>query len=84
VDQAFDCYSVRKANRIFLILEGCMKEVMKLGCGNGYDLPHIRKGMRERNGCLPLQLKCEAHLVHNSVTKDQKIIFIIYDVHSFA
>jgi hypothetical protein len=54
VDEAFDCYSVRQANRIFLTLHGCMKEVMKLGGGNGYDVPHIRKGMLDRQGCLPL------------------------------
>jgi hypothetical protein len=27
VDQAFDCYSVRQANKIFLTLHGCIKEV---------------------------------------------------------
>jgi hypothetical protein len=63
VDQAFEGYSVHQANRIFLTLHGCMKEVMKLDGGNGYDVPHIRKGMLERQGCLPLQLKCEAQLV---------------------
>jgi hypothetical protein len=33
-----------------------MREVMKIGGGNEYDVPHIRKGMLERQGCLPLQL----------------------------
>ena len=55
---------VGKANRIFLTLQACMKEVMKIGGGNKYDTPHIRKGMLERQGCLPLQLGCEVSLVH--------------------
>jgi hypothetical protein len=33
-----------------------MKEVMKIGGGNGYNVPCIRKGMLERHGNLPLQL----------------------------
>jgi hypothetical protein len=46
-----------------------MKEVLKLGGGNGYDLPHIRKGMLERQGCLPLQLKCEVHVVQQAMAQ---------------
>uniref|UniRef100_A0A0A9EW93 Uncharacterized protein n=1 Tax=Arundo donax TaxID=35708 RepID=A0A0A9EW93_ARUDO len=41
-----------------------MKEVMKIGGGNGYNIPHIRKAMLERQGHLPLQLKCNAVLVN--------------------
>jgi hypothetical protein len=66
-DQAFEDYSVGQLNRIFLTLHGCMREVMKIGGGNEYDVPHIRKGMLERQGCLPLQLKCEASLVDTAV-----------------
>jgi len=46
-----------------------MKEVMKVGGGNGYDVPHIRKGMLERQGCLPLQLKCEVQLVQATMAQ---------------
>lgn len=45
------------------------EEVMKVGGGNGYDVPHIRKGMLERQGCLPLQLKCEAQLVQAAMAQ---------------
>lgn len=69
MDQAFEHYSVRQTNRIFLTLHGCMKEAMKLGGGNGYDVPHIRKGMLERQGRLPLQLKCEAQLVQDAMAQ---------------
>jgi hypothetical protein len=60
----FDDYSPCKANRIFLTLHGCMKEVMKVGGGNNYDIPHIRKEMLERQGHLPIQLRCDAALVN--------------------
>jgi hypothetical protein len=53
VNQAFEDYSVGQLNRIFLTLHGCIREVMKIGGGNEYDDPHIRKGMLERH-CLPL------------------------------
>jgi hypothetical protein len=46
-----------------------MKEVMKIGGGNEYDVPHIRKGMLERQGCLLLQLKCEASLVDTAMAQ---------------
>ena len=42
---------------------------MKVGGGNGYDVPHIRKGMLERQGCLSLQLKCEAQLVQAAMAQ---------------
>jgi hypothetical protein len=46
-----------------------MREVMKIGGGNEYDVPHIRKGMLERQGCLSLQLNCEAFLVDTAVAQ---------------
>jgi hypothetical protein len=67
--QAFQYYSPSQANRIFLTLHGCFKEVMKIGGGNGYNVPHIRKGMLERQGILPLQLNCEAKLVQEAMNK---------------
>jgi hypothetical protein len=48
MNQAFDDYSPCKVNRIFLTLHRCMKEVMKVGGGNNYDIPHIRKEILER------------------------------------
>jgi hypothetical protein len=31
------------ANRVFLTLQGCFIEVMKLGGGNDYKIPHMNK-----------------------------------------
>jgi hypothetical protein len=64
VDKAFKDYLVCQANRIFLTLHSCLREIMRIGGANGYDIPHIRKLMLERQGCLPLQLKCDATLVN--------------------
>jgi hypothetical protein len=61
VDQAFESYSV-----IFSTHHGCMKEAMKLGGGNEYDVAHVRKMMLERQGRPPLQLKCEVQLVQDA------------------
>jgi hypothetical protein len=51
------------------MLHGCFKEVMKIGGGNDYNVPHIRKGMLERQGDLLLQLNCEAELVQEAMNK---------------
>lgn len=69
MSQAFEDYSVCLANRVFLTLHGCLKEAMRLNGGNGYDIPHIRKGMLERQGCLPLQLKCDSELVQAAMAQ---------------
>ncbi|TVU16435.1 hypothetical protein EJB05_39998 [Eragrostis curvula] len=67
--QAFQDYSPWKADRIFLTLHGCLKEVMKIDGGNAYDVPHIRKEMLEREGRLPVQLDCEPALVQKAMDK---------------
>lgn len=36
-----------------------MKEIMKIGGGNGYKLPHMNKQRLEREGRLPYWLSCE-------------------------
>jgi hypothetical protein len=69
MNQAFDDYSPCKVNRIFLTLHGCMKEVMKIGGGNNYDIPHIRKEILERQGRLPIQLSRDAALVNQAMAQ---------------
>jgi hypothetical protein len=69
MNQAYDDYSPRKANRIFLTLHGCMMEVMKVGGENNYDIPHIRKEMLERQGCFPIQLNCDVALVNQAIAQ---------------
>jgi hypothetical protein len=64
MDKAFVDYSVCMTNKIFLTLHACMREIMRTSGNNGYDLPHIQKSVLERQGSLPLQLKCDATLVN--------------------
>ena len=42
---------------------------IKISGGNGYNVPHIRKGMLEGQGLLPMQLSCEATLVEEANAK---------------
>jgi hypothetical protein len=67
--QVFVDYPAGQSNKIFLTLHGCMKEVMKIGAGNGYNIPNIKKGMLERQGRLPLKLKCDASLVQQAMVQ---------------
>jgi hypothetical protein len=61
--EAFADYPPSKLNRIFLSFHACMNEVIKIGGGNEYKVPHIRKGVLERQDCLPVQLGCDAEVV---------------------
>ncbi|KAL7142023.1 hypothetical protein ABFS83_08G094600 [Erythranthe nasuta] len=56
-----------KSNRIFLTLQSCMIEVLKIKGCNKYKIPHIKKAMLERTGQLPTQLKCDPELVQEVI-----------------
>lgn len=61
--QAFNDYCPKKANRIWLTLHLVLKEAMKIAGSNKYKIHHINKQRLERQGRLPLQINCEAHIV---------------------
>ncbi|KAL7087657.1 hypothetical protein ACP275_13G081300 [Erythranthe tilingii] len=63
VVRAFEGFSARKSNRIFLTLQSCMIEIMRGKGSNKYKIPHMSKAMLEREGRLPTQLKCDRELV---------------------
>lgn len=65
VEKAFDQYRTEKVNHIFLTLQSCMIEIMKVGGMNKYKIPHMRKAVLERNNLLPVQLNCDIELVQN-------------------
>lgn len=65
VEESFVEYSSEKINFIFLTLQTCMKEVMKIGGLNKYKIPHMQKATLQREGRLPVQISCEASLVQN-------------------
>lgn len=43
VEEEYEAYDVENLNRVFLSLQMCMKEVMKIGGGNRYRNPHMNK-----------------------------------------
>ncbi|XP_020881507.1 uncharacterized protein LOC110228407 [Arabidopsis lyrata subsp. lyrata] len=65
VNTAFEEYPTRKINHIFLTLQLCMKETMRIGGSNNYKIPHIKKEALEREGLLPRQIKCDPSIVNN-------------------
>jgi len=64
VDKAYQDYPVQRANRIFLIQQGCMMEIMKHNGGQHYNIPHMKKKTLELQGRLPTTPSCPLQL-HN-------------------
>ncbi|XP_057770702.1 uncharacterized protein LOC130990491 [Salvia miltiorrhiza] len=64
VEKAFEEYSPVLSNRIFLTLQSCMVEIMKARGSNDYKIPHLKKEQLEKEGRLPLNLKCDLELVN--------------------
>ncbi|XP_058775250.1 uncharacterized protein LOC131649505 [Vicia villosa] len=65
VEKSFEELSAVKSNHIFLSLQSCMIEIMKARSFNKYKIPHMQKEMLERQGELPIQLKCDPKLVQD-------------------
>ena len=59
MEEEFEEYDVENLNRVFLTLQMCMKEVMKIGGENRYRQPHMNKRRLEREGRLPHRLSCQ-------------------------
>jgi hypothetical protein len=63
VVKEYNDYDPDLVRNVFLTLQGCLIEVMKIGGGNGYKVPHmISKGRLERLGLLPSSLTCDLQL----------------------
>lgn len=67
VEESFDEFLTEKVNHIFLTLQSCMKEIMKVGGANKYQVPHMKKATLERGNRLPLQISCDVALVQNVI-----------------
>jgi hypothetical protein len=52
VEQEYKEYEVDKLTRSFLTLKSCMVEVMKVGGGIGYSIPHMNKDRLQAEGRL--------------------------------
>ena len=67
VEEAYDEYPPNLVNRVFLTLQSCMIEIMKIGGGNNYKIPHLKKDTLEREGLLPVQMDCYPNLVEEAM-----------------
>lgn len=68
VEKAFYMFPTSKSNRIFLTLQNCMTEIMKVRGANTYKIPHVKKGSLERQKKLPTQMRCDAELIKDATT----------------
>lgn len=51
----------KSLNNVFMSLQCCMVEIMKVKGKNSYKTPHMKKGALERQGSLPIDLQvCDA------------------------
>ncbi|XP_026436613.1 uncharacterized protein LOC113334612 [Papaver somniferum] len=66
VDKAFNELSAQTLNDVFLSLQLCMVEVLKLRGGNNYKLQHIGKKKLARIGELPTQIEVDKNLVKDA------------------
>ncbi|KAK8556340.1 hypothetical protein V6N12_002747 [Hibiscus sabdariffa] len=71
VEKSFNDLSPESLNNVFLTLQSCMIEIMKVNGGNNYKLPHIGKQKMERNGELPIQLHCDQVIVQEALLQIQ-------------
>lgn len=54
-------------NNVFLSLQGCMVEILKVKGQNRYKIPHMKKGSLIRQGLLPTNLEVDADLVKDCI-----------------
>ncbi|KAI3708174.1 hypothetical protein L2E82_37296 [Cichorium intybus] len=67
VKTAFERMESQQLNNVFLTLQTCMKEIIKVQGGNNYQIPHIGKNRLEREGNLPLQIECDQNLIDEAL-----------------
>ncbi|KAL6564551.1 hypothetical protein OROMI_016001 [Orobanche minor] len=67
VKKAFHMFPCSKGNHIFLTLQECMIEIMKVRGSNTYKIPHMNKSSLEKNKMLPCNMKCDPQLVEEVI-----------------
>ncbi len=63
VEKAFDEFPSTRLNHVFVTLQLCMIEVMKLNGCNGYKIPHVNKSRLEQEGHLPTQVLVASEII---------------------
>ena len=69
VNKSFEEYSARRINHIFLTLQLCMQEIMRVRGSNNYKIPHMKKEALEREALLPKQIICDSTIVENVINQ---------------
>lgn len=67
VEQEFQNYEVDKLAKSFVTLQTCLRETMKFQGEIGYEIPHMGKDKRLKEGRLPIALNCKAELVADTL-----------------
>ncbi|XP_059315736.1 uncharacterized protein LOC132066441 [Lycium ferocissimum] len=67
VVNVYESFLSIRSNHIFLTLQSCMVEIMKEKGSKKYQTPHMKKEMLEKEGQLPIQLKCDPDLVEETL-----------------
>ncbi|XP_057795180.1 uncharacterized protein LOC131011387 [Salvia miltiorrhiza] len=67
VKSSFDELSPITLNNVFLSLQGCLTEILKVKGHNTYKIPHMKKGALIRQGELPLNLQVPHDLVKEAI-----------------
>ncbi|GAA0185407.1 hypothetical protein LIER_32695 [Lithospermum erythrorhizon] len=65
VIKSFNNYSSQSVNYVWLTLQLCMLETMKIEGSNRYKIPHINKLQLEREGTLSAQISCNPQIIRN-------------------
>jgi hypothetical protein len=63
VEKSFEIFPSDLGNKIFISLQTCMVEIMKTKGSNKFSVPHIKKDVMQRQGRLPVSIKCDSSLV---------------------
>ncbi|XP_074321429.1 uncharacterized protein LOC141657936 [Silene latifolia] len=71
--KAFEELEVKKLNYVFITLQACMLEIMKLKGGNDYPLPHMHKSKLAAAGLLPDYLNADIEMVKDCVRYVQNV-----------
>ena len=66
IEKAYDVFPSEDLNNVFLTLQSCMVEVLKVFGGNNYKIPHISKQKLIRNGQLPNCIECDSQVLNEA------------------
>lgn len=64
---SFEKLSPQTLNNVFLSLQCCMVEILKVRGQNCYKIPHMKKGTLIRQGNLPTNLEVDEELVRDCI-----------------